>query len=320
MMPGSTRANQGRRTSRGRHDPNGQRDRRKRPDRRVGSELEVDELLAAELAPEHDGVEAGRVEDAADVPGVRAITSRSSARYWINWTSRSGMIDDERPGAGRPPPGSPAGARSPRACRRPARPTRRGRAASRGRPGGTSTTIRRPFQQARSTGSAGSIRSSQGSARRCADQEQPLVDAPEDEGPGRAMPEAAEDHRQHQVAVGPQRAAAAAAQRDVEVVAQPVREADVPAAPEVPGAGREVRQVEVERAARSPGTWRRPARCRCSPRSRRRSGRRRHRSPAGPEPPSSVCQRPNRSLTIAARLSATTTFLSRPQKIRYAPS
>src|SRR5258708_3416491 len=32
------------------------------------SELEVDELAPAELARQHEGVEAGRVEDAADVP------------------------------------------------------------------------------------------------------------------------------------------------------------------------------------------------------------------------------------------------------------
>ena len=61
------------------------------------------------------------------------------------------------------------------------------------------------------------------------------------------MPEAAEGHRQHQVAVSQKRAAAAAAQGDVEVVAQPGRKADVPAAPEVLRAGGEVREVEVER-------------------------------------------------------------------------
>ena len=46
----------------------------------------------------------------------------------------------------------------------------------------------------------GSIRSSHGDASRCADQEQPLIQSPEDEGPLRAMPESAQDHRQHQVA------------------------------------------------------------------------------------------------------------------------
>ena len=93
-------------------------------------------------------------------------------------------------------------------------------------------TIRKPFQQARSTGSTGSIRSQPGLGDAMADQDQAVVDAPEDEGPGGAVPEAAEDHREHQVAVCPQHAAAAAAERDVQVVPQPLRQADVPSGPE----------------------------------------------------------------------------------------
>ena len=71
--------------------------------------------------------------------------------------------------------------------------------------------------------------------------------APEHERPRRAVPEAAEHHRDHQVAVGEQPAAAAAAERDVEEVAQEARQRHVPAAPEVAEARRAVRAVEVLR-------------------------------------------------------------------------
>src|SRR5690606_22181186 len=55
-----------------------------------------------------------------------------------------------------------------------------------------------------------------------------VVDAPQHEGPGRAVPQAAEHHREHQIRVGPTRTEAIASQRDVQVVAQPGRERDVP--------------------------------------------------------------------------------------------
>ena len=79
------------------------------------------------------------------------------------------------------------------------------------------------------------------------DQAGAVEGAPEHEGPGRPVPEAAEDHRDHQVAVGEQAAAAAAAERDVEVVAQEARERHVPAPPEVAEPGRAVGVVEVLR-------------------------------------------------------------------------
>ena len=82
--------------------------------------------------------------------------------------------------------------------------------------------ILRPVQQARSTGSMGSILLSQGSAARCIDQENALVDAPDHERPCGTVPEAADDHRQHQVAVVKQGAAAVAAQRDVQVIARAI--------------------------------------------------------------------------------------------------
>ena len=69
--------------------------------------------------------------------------------------------------------------------------------------------------------------------------------SPDDEGPVRAVPEAAEQHRQHQVDVGAELRAAVAAERNVEIVAQPRRQRDVPATPEIRKADRRVRHAEV---------------------------------------------------------------------------
>ena len=74
------------------------------------------------------------------------------------------------------------------------------------------------------------------------DDERGAVDpAPDDERPAGAVPEPADEHRQHQVAVREERPAAVAAERDVEVVAQPARERHVPAPPEVGDRRRRVR-------------------------------------------------------------------------------
>src|SRR3972149_5939018 len=71
--------------------------------------------------------------------------------------------------------------------------------------------------------------------------------APGEKGPARPVPEAADQHRQHQVAVREEPAAAISPERDVEVVAQPARERHVPAAPEVLDRDRRVRGGEVLR-------------------------------------------------------------------------
>ena len=73
--------------------------------------------------------------------------------------------------------------------------------------------------------------------------------APEDETHRRAVPQSAQQHRQEQVAVGPDAALAVAAQRNVEVVAQPRRERDVPPPPELGDRRRLVGCVEVLREA-----------------------------------------------------------------------
>lgn len=83
--------------------------------------------------------------------------------------------------------------------------------------------------------------------------------APGDESPAGAMPEAADEHGDHEIAGGGAEAAATAAEGDVKVVAEPAGEADVPAAPEVLGGGGEVgvpevvHQIEAEPASESLG-------------------------------------------------------------------
>ena len=82
------------------------------------------------------------------------------------------------------------------------------------------------------------------------DDETHAVDAtPHHERPRRAVPQAADQHREHEVAVRVPPTAAVAAERDVEVVAQPARQRHVPAPPEVLQAQGDVRRVEVRREA-----------------------------------------------------------------------
>src|SRR5260370_24112758 len=69
--------------------------------------------------------------------------------------------------------------------------------------------------------------------------------AADHERPVRAVPEASEQHREHQIAVRAALAVAAAPEWNVQVVAKPGAEADVPAPPEILQAGGEVRLTEV---------------------------------------------------------------------------
>ena len=89
-------------------------------------------------------------------------------------------------------------------------------------------------------------------------EEHAVVAAPEDVGPGGAVPEPAEGHHDEHVPVGDQAAAPVAAEGDVEVVAEPRREAHVPAQPEVAGPCRQVGQPEVEQEL-EPHQLRQPA-------------------------------------------------------------
>ena len=81
------------------------------------------------------------------------------------------------------------------------------------------------------------------------DQADAVDAAPHHERPRRAVPQAAEQHREHEVPVRVPAAAAVAAEGDVEVVAQPARQRHVPAAPEVLQAQGDVGRVEVRREA-----------------------------------------------------------------------
>ena len=71
--------------------------------------------------------------------------------------------------------------------------------------------------------------------------------APDHEPPGRPVPQAAEQHRDHEVDVRPALTATAAAEGDVQVVAEPSRQRDVPSAPELLDRASGVRPVEVDR-------------------------------------------------------------------------
>ncbi len=80
-------------------------------------------------------------------------------------------------------------------------------------------------------------------------QPDPVQSAPADVGPGRSVPQPADDHRDHEVGVGAPRAAPVASQREVDVVPQPAGKGYVPPPPELAQAGRGVRAVEVVREA-----------------------------------------------------------------------
>src|ERR1700736_257385 len=55
---------------------------------------------------------------------------------------------------------------------------------------------------------------------------------PNDKRPCAAVPQAAKDHRDHDIPIHEPARAAVPAQRNVKIIAQPTREADVPAMPE----------------------------------------------------------------------------------------
>src|SRR5258708_19386912 len=69
--------------------------------------------------------------------------------------------------------------------------------------------------------------------------------APEDEGPGRTMPYAAQQEDDHHVSQAERQTASVSAQREVEVVAEPRGQRDVPATPELGQAARKVGLAEI---------------------------------------------------------------------------
>ena len=84
-------------------------------------------------------------------------------------------------------------------------------------------------------------------AMRSQTQQRAVIAAPDHEVPTRAVPQAAQQHGQHQIAIGLQRAVPVAAQRNVEIVAQPAGERHVPAMPEIGDAEGQIRAAEIHR-------------------------------------------------------------------------
>ena len=71
--------------------------------------------------------------------------------------------------------------------------------------------------------------------------------APNHEGPGGAVPQAAQQHRDQKIDVAPSRSLSIAAERDVKIIAQEPRQRHVPAPPEIDQRKRFIRRVEIER-------------------------------------------------------------------------
>jgi len=75
----------------------------------------------------------------------------------------------------------------------------------------------------------------------------PMYAAPGDEGPARAVPQAADQHGQQQVAVLRELAHAASTHRNVQKITQPEAQGDVPAPPEIDNARGFIGRIEVVR-------------------------------------------------------------------------
>ncbi len=166
----------------------------------IRSELEVDELPASEVSGEHEGIEAGCVKDAPDVPRG----SENDIKIFQRDTGRSGRAAGGGCGSETGRMYAEAGMAALYTIA-PSIPLTWAIDEARkiNQPTQTRwkvTKIRKAFQHARSTTSVGWTRSSSGRASRCAT-EDPLVETPEHERPGRPVPEPADDHRQHQVAI-----------------------------------------------------------------------------------------------------------------------
>src|SRR6187402_3060376 len=71
--------------------------------------------------------------------------------------------------------------------------------------------------------------------------------APDDEGPCRAVPKATQEHGEDQVQVAAQASVAVSAQRYIEVVPKKTRQRHVPTTPEVADVARLVGRIEVQR-------------------------------------------------------------------------
>ena len=148
-----------------------------------------------------------------------------------------------------------------------------------------------------------------------------MQQAPDDEVPARAVPEAAEEEHGDQVDVAARRADAVAAERDVEVVAEPGRQRDVPAPPELLDACRRCTASGSSPGSGSRTSGRGRSPCPSSRRSRSRSAAcsRRCRARRGP---AIELRRPACAKILSAGPATTfaiSTFLPRPMTKRRTP-
>ena len=81
------------------------------------------------------------------------------------------------------------------------------------------------------------------------DQIEAMQQPPEDEGPGRAVPQATKHHGRHEIEIAPGRAMLVAAKGNIEIVTQETGQGDMPAAPELDDRAGLVGAVEVDRQA-----------------------------------------------------------------------
>src|SRR5436853_6100367 len=77
-------------------------------------------------------------------------------------------------------------------------------------------------------------------------QRETVQSTPDHKCPGAAVPEPAEQHCDHDVAINEPGRPAISAERNVKIIAQPARETDVPAMPEVGNVRREIRETKID--------------------------------------------------------------------------
>src|SRR3954463_5509617 len=79
------------------------------------------------------------------------------------------------------------------------------------------------------------------------DQGDPVEPAPDHKRPGAPMPQASEEHRDHDVAINKPGPSPVSTERDVKIIAQPARETDVPPMPEVRNVRGKIGKPEIDR-------------------------------------------------------------------------
>src|SRR3954466_3741650 len=79
------------------------------------------------------------------------------------------------------------------------------------------------------------------------DQGEAMQSAPDHKSPGAAVPQSAEQHRDHDVAVNEPGGSLVSPERNVKIIAEPARKTDVPAMPEVGNVRREIRETKIDR-------------------------------------------------------------------------